>query len=220
MFLRGKKVTLPEPGEALPGRTAEMPVPERHAVRGAPLRGDWPAGSEVAVFGMGCFWGAERLFWQLPGVFSTAVGYAGGATPNPTYEEVCTGLTGHAEVVQVVFDPATVGYEQLLKVFWENHDPTQGMRQGNDVGTQYRSAIYATTGDQLAAAQASREAFAPVVAAAGHGAITTEIAPLDRFYYAEDYHQQYLHKNPSGYCGIGPTGMSCPIGVASTGTAG
>jgi peptide-methionine (S)-S-oxide reductase len=171
----------------------------------------------VAVFGMGCFWGAERLFWKLPGVHSTAAGYAGGITPNPTYEEVCTGRTGHAEVVQVVFDPARIAYQQLLKVFWENHDPTQGMRQGNDVGTQYRSAIYATTGDQLAAAQVSRDAFAPVAAAAGYGEITTEIGKLDSFYYAEDYHQQYLDKNPGGYCGIGPNGLTCPVGVATSG---
>jgi peptide-methionine (S)-S-oxide reductase len=217
MFLRGKKQTLPGPGEALTGRTAELPVPARHEVLDAPLRGRWPAGLAVAVFGMGCFWGAERLFWRLDGVYSTAVGYAGGLTPNPTYEEVCSGLTGHTEAVQVVYDPAKIGYEQLLKVFWENHDPTQGMRQGNDVGTQYRSTIYATTDEQLAAAQASRDAFAPVVAGAGHGEITTEIGKLDHFYYAEDYHQQYLHKNPAGYCGIGPNGMSCPIGVASTG---
>lgn len=215
MFLRGKKSTLPEPGEALPGRAAELPVPERHEVLGTPLRGPWPDGTAVAVFGMGCFWGAERLFWEPAGVHSTAVGYAGGVTPNPTYEEVCTGLTGHAEVVLVVFHPATVSYEQLLKVFWENHDPTQGMRQGNDVGTQYRSAIYATTADQLAVAESSRDAFAPVVAAAGQSGITTEIGKLDQFYYAEDYHQQYLHKNPSGYCGIGPNGLTCPVGVAT-----
>jgi peptide-methionine (S)-S-oxide reductase len=218
MFLRGKKMTMPGPDQALTGRLAEMPVPARHEVLGTPLRGSWPAGTEVAVFGMGCFWGAERLFWRLDGVHSTAVGYAGGLTPNPTYEEVCSGLTGHAEVVQVVYDPAKVSYEQLLKVFWENHDPTQGMRQGNDIGTQYRSAIYATTDDQLAAAQASRDAFAPVVGSAGYGEITTEIGKLDRFYYAEDYHQQYLAdtKNPGGYCNIGPNGMSCPIGVATT----
>ena len=210
-----KRMTLPRPGEALTGRTAEMPVPERHEVLGTPLRGPWPAGHEVAVFGMGCFWGAERLFWRLDGVYSTAAGYAGGLTPNPTYEEVCTGLTGHAEVVQVVFDPSRISYSDLLKVFWENHDPTQGMRQGNDVGTQYRSAIYATSDAQLAAAEASREAFAPVVAAAGYGEITTEIGKLDQFYYAEDYHQQYLEKNPDGYCGIGPNGMTCPVGIAA-----
>jgi peptide-methionine (S)-S-oxide reductase len=216
MFLRGKKLTLPTPEQALPGRASELPVPATHEVLGTPLRGPWPAGLELAVFGMGCFWGAERLFWQRDGVYSTAVGYAGGFTPNPTYEEVCSGLTGHAEVVQVVFDPARVSYQELLKVFWENHDPTQGMRQGNDVGTQYRSVVYATTDAQLAAARASRDAFAPVVAAAGYGDITTEIARLDRFYYAEGYHQQYLAKHPDGYCGIGPNGMSCPIGVART----
>jgi len=214
MFLRSKKLALPGPDEALRGRAEEMPVPARHEVLGTPLRGPWPAGTAVAVFGMGCFWGAERLFWRLDGVYSTAVGYAGGLTPNPTYEEVCSGLTGQAEVVQVVYDPAVVPYEQLLKVFWENHDPTQGMRQGNDVGTQYRSTIYATTDDQIAAAQASRDAFGPVVAGAGYGEITTEIGKLDRFFYAEDYHQQYLEKNPNGYCGIGPNGMTCPIGVA------
>jgi peptide-methionine (S)-S-oxide reductase len=216
MFLRSKKLELPGPDEALGGRAEEMPVAERHEVLGTPLRGPWPAGMAVAVFGMGCFWGAERMFWRLDGVYSTAAGYAGGLTPNPTYEEVCSGLTGHTEVVQVVYDPAAISYEQLLKVFWENHDPTQGMRQGNDVGTQYRSAIYATTDDQLAAAQASRDAFAPVVGAAGYGGITTEIGKLDRFYYAEDYHQQYLEKNPGGYCNIGPNGMSCPIGLAAT----
>jgi peptide-methionine (S)-S-oxide reductase len=218
MLLGGKRATVPGPGQALRGRASELPVPERHEVLGTPMRGPWPEGTEVAVFGMGCFWGAERLFWKLDGVHSTAAGYAGGPTPNPTYEEVCTGMTGHAEVVQVVHDPATIGYEQLLKVFWENHDPTQGMRQGNDVGTQYRSAVYATTDQQLAAAQASRDGFAPVVAGSGYGGITTEIGRLDRFFYAEDYHQQYLHKNPAGYCGIGPNGMSCPIGLArSTG---
>ena len=214
MFLRYKKLDLPTPETALPGRDVEMPVPERHAVLGTPLTGPWPAGLQVAVFGMGCFWGAERLFWRLPGVYSTSVGYAGGRTPNPTYEEVCSGLTGHAEVVQVVYDPSAISYEQLLKVFWENHDPTQGMRQGNDVGTQYRSAVYTTTPEQLAVAQASEEAFAPVVAKAGYGGITTEIAPTGPYYFAEGYHQQYLHKNPGGYCNHGPNGMSCPIGVA------
>jgi len=208
-------MTLPGPGAALAGRTTELPVPERHLVLGTPLRGPWPEGHQVAVFGMGCFWGAERLFWKLDGVYSTAVGYAGGLTPNPTYEEVCTGMTGHTEAVQVVFDPARIAYEQLLKVFWENHDPTQGMRQGNDVGTQYRSAIYATTDEQLTAAQAARDAFAPVAAGAGYSEITTEIGKLDRFYYAEDYHQQYLESHKNGYCGIGPNGLTCPVGIAT-----
>ncbi len=215
MFLRFKKLDLPTAASALPGRKNAMPVPERHAVLGNPLRGPWPAGFEVAIFGMGCFWGAERLFWKIPGVYSTAVGYAGGVTPNPTYEETCSGATGHTEAVQVVYDPATVSYQQLLQVFWENHDPTQGMRQGNDVGTQYRSAIYTTSAAQLAAAEASENAFAPVVKAAGHGQITTEVAPAGEFYYAEGYHQQYLHKNPGGYCNHGPNGMSCPVGVAN-----
>ena len=215
MFLRQRyKLELPTAETALPGRPAELPVAARHTVLGTPMRGPWPAGLEIAVFGMGCFWGAERLFWKLPGVYSTAVGYAGGLTPNPTYEETCSGLTGHTEAVQVVYDPATVSYAQLLKVFWENHDPTQGMRQGNDIGTQYRSAIYTTTPAQATAAAESRDAFAPVVKTAGLGDITTEIAPLAAFYYAEDYHQQYLHKNPNGYCGIGPNGMTCPVGVA------
>ena len=214
MFLRQKKLDLPTPDKALPGRDTPMPVPARHAVLGTPLRGPWPAGLEVAVFGMGCFWGAERLYWKLPGVYSTAVGYAGGITPNPTYEETCTGLTGHTEAVQVVYDPSVVSYEQLLKVFWENHDPTQGMRQGNDIGTQYRSAIYTTTADQLEAAEGSRSAFGPVVEKAGYGDITTEIRPLADFYYAEDYHQQYLERNKNGYCGIGPNGLTCPVGVA------
>ncbi|GII23513.1 peptide-methionine (S)-S-oxide reductase MsrA [Planosporangium mesophilum] len=216
MFLRQKKLDLPTPDEALPGRDTPVPVAARHTVLGTPLTGPWPDGHEVAVFGMGCFWGAERIFWRLPGVYSTSVGYAGGVTPNPTYEETCSGLTGHAEVVQVVFDPAVVSYQQLLKAFWENHDPTQGMRQGNDIGTQYRSAIYATTDEQLAEAFASREAFAPVVNQAGYGEITTEIAKAGPYYYAEDYHQQYLSdaKNPNGYCNHGPNGLSCPIGVA------
>jgi len=214
VFLRRKKLNLPTPEEALPGRDTPMPVPEGHTVLGTPLRGPWPTGYQVAIFGMGCFWGAERLFWKVPGVYSTSVGYAGGITPNPTYEETCSGMTGHTEAVQVVYDPAKVSYGQLLKVFWENHDPTQGMRQGNDIGTQYRSAIYATTDEQLAEALASRDAFAPVVAKSGYGEITTEIAKAGEFYYAEDYHQQYLDKNPRGYCGIGPNGMSCPIGVA------
>ncbi|MCA2215628.1 peptide-methionine (S)-S-oxide reductase MsrA [Jidongwangia harbinensis] len=216
MFLRHKKIELPTPDQALPGRPLAMPVADKHVVLGTPLQGPWPEGHQVAVFGMGCFWGAERIFWQIPGVYSTSVGYAGGVTPNPTYEETCSGATGHAEVVQVVYDPAKVGYESLLKAFWENHDPTQGMRQGNDVGSQYRSAIYTTTDEQAKVALASVEAFQPVVTAAGHGTITTEIAPLQTYYYAEDYHQQYLSsdKNPNGYCNHGPNGMTCPIGVA------
>jgi peptide-methionine (S)-S-oxide reductase len=218
VFLRYKKLEMPAAEQALPGRDTQMPVADRHTVLDTPLRGPWPIGYEVAIFGMGCFWGAERIFWRLPGVHSTSVGYAGGHTPNATYEEVCSGMTGHAEVVQVVYDPAKISYEQLLKAFWENHDPTQGMRQGNDVGTQYRSAIYTTTDEQLRAALASRDAFAPVVRAAGHGEITTEIVPAGPFYYAEDYHQQYLSdsKNPFGYCNHGPNGMTCPIGVAKT----
>jgi peptide-methionine (S)-S-oxide reductase len=217
VFLRRKKLDLPTPEDALPGRDRPMPVTAGHAVLGTPLTGPWPAGHQVAVFGMGCFWGAERLFWTLPGVYSTAVGYAGGVTPNPTYEETCSGLTGHTEAVQVVYDPKVVSYGQLLKVFWENHDPTQGMRQGNDIGTQYRSAIYATTDSQLAEAEASRKAFEPVTRAAGLGEITTEIAKGGPFYYAEDYHQQYLSdaKNPGGYCNHGPNGLSCPVGIAN-----
>jgi peptide-methionine (S)-S-oxide reductase len=215
-MFRNKKAEMISPDEALPGRTDQtMPVPAAHFVNGNPLVGPWPDGYETAVFGLGCFWGAERKFWQTPGVWSTAVGYAGGYTPNPTYEETCSGLTGQAEVVLVVFDPAQVSYEQLLKVFWENHDPTQGMRQGNDIGTQYRSAIYATSDEQLAAAQASRDAYAERLATAGYGAITTEIARAGAFYYAEPYHQQYLAKNPNGYCGIGGTGVSCPIGLTA-----
>ena len=216
MILRLQKTDMVTADKALPGRATEMPVSARHTVLGTPLKGPWPQGLEIAYFAMGCFWGAERLFWRVPGVFSTAVGYQGGFTPNPTYEEVCTGLTGHAETVQVVYDPAKVSYEDLLKVFWENHDPSQGMRQGNDVGTQYRSAIYTTTQEQLAAARASRDAFAPIVKAAMGRDITTEIAPAGPFYYAEDYHQQYLSdaKNPDGYCNHGPTGLTCPVGVA------
>ncbi len=219
MILRRTKLVQPVAGDqALPGRSEPMPVAGRHTVLDAPLTGPWPAGAQIAVFGMGCFWGAEKMFWKIPGVISTAVGYAGGTTPNPTYQEVCSEYTGHAEVVQVVYDPARVTYADLLKVFWENHDPTQGMRQGNDVGTQYRSAIYTTTEEQLAEALAAREAFEPVARAAGYGAITTEIRPLDRFYYAEDYHQQYLSdaKNPYGYCNHGPNGLTCPVGVART----
>jgi peptide-methionine (S)-S-oxide reductase len=211
-----KKTQMVDPAEALPGRTDQtMPVPERHYVNGAPLVGPWPEGYETAVFGMGCFWGAERKFWQTPGVYSTAVGYAGGYTPNPTYEETCSALTGHTEVVLVVFHPEAISYDQLLRVFWENHDPTQGMRQGNDIGTQYRSAAYATTEAQLAAALASRDVFQERLAAAGYGSITTEIAMAGDFFYAEPYHQQYLGKNPNGYCGIGGTGVSCPIGIAT-----
>ena len=202
----------------LPGRDTPLPVPERHDILGSPLRPPFPEGLERAVFGMGCFWGAERIFWRLPGVHSTSVGYAGGTTPNPTYEETCSGRTGHTEVVQVAYDPAKISYEQLLKAFWENHDPTQGMRQGNDVGSQYRSAIYPTTPAQAAVARATLEAFQPVVTKARRGRITTEIAPLGTYYYAEDYHQQYLSdaKNPGGYCTHGPNGMTCPIGVAKT----
>ncbi len=209
MFLRSKKTALVDARNALPGRSVQMPVAEEHTVLGTPLRGPWPAGYRTAVFGMGCFWGAERIFWRLPGVWSTSVGYAGGVSPNPTYEEVCSGGTGHAEVVQVVYDPSKISYDDLLKVFWENHDPTQGMRQGNDVGTQYRSAIYATTDEQLAAAEQSKVLFAPVAKAAGYGDITTEITRLGDFYYAEDYHQQYLSdaKNPGGYCNHGPNGL-------------
>ena len=214
VFLRHKKLELPTPDQALPGRPLEMPVADTHVVLGTPMKGPWPEGLEVAVFGMGCFWGAERIFWRLPGVYSTAAGYAGGFTRNPTYEEACSGSTGHAEVVQVVYDPKKIAYEDLLKAFWENHDPTQGMRQGNDVGTQYRSAIYTTTDGQAAAAAASRDAYEARLKQAGHGEITTEIAPEQEFFYAEDYHQQYLSKVPNGYCGLGGTGVSCPVGVA------
>ena len=210
MFGR-KKTTMPDADAALPGRDEAVPLPDRHYVNGNPLSGPFPAHLEQAVFGMGCFWGAERLFWETPGVYTTAVGYAGGHTPNATYQEVCSGQTAHAEVVLVVFDPATVSFEQLLTLFWESHDPTQGMRQGNDVGSQYRSLIGTTTAAQASAARASRERYQAELAAAGHGAITTEISELGEFYYAEDYHQQYLAKNPDGYCGIGGTGVSCPL---------
>ncbi len=199
---------------ALPGRTDQtMPIPESHFVLGTPIAGPWPEGTHTAVFGLGCFWGAERKFWQTEGVYSTAAGYAGGFTPNPTYEEACSGRTGHAEVVLVAFDPAVISFEQLLKVFWENHNPTQGMRQGNDTGTQYRSAVYTTDAAQLEAAETSATVYQQQLATAGFGEITTEIAPLTTFYYAEPYHQQYLAKNPAGYCGIGGTGVSCPIGL-------
>ena len=211
-FTRKLKSLLPS-WQTLPGRAAQMPVPEHHFVNGHPLKGPFPAGMQQAVFGMGCFWGAERLFWKLPGVYTTAVGYAGGETKNPTYEEVCSGLTNHAEVVLVVFDPKHVSYEELLKAFWEGHDPTQGMRQGNDTGTQYRSAVYAYGDEQLAAAKKSKAMFQEALGRQGHGAITTEIRPAPEFYYAEDYHQQYLGKNPNGYCGLGGTGVSCPVGV-------
>jgi peptide-methionine (S)-S-oxide reductase len=204
-----KKLRIPSAGEAPPGRAQKMPVAARHTVLGNPLLPPFPEHLEVACFGMGCFWGAERKFWQAPGVWSTAVGYAGGSTPNPSYEEVCSGLTGHAEVVRVVYDPARIGYDALLKIFWENHDPTQGMRQGNDVGTQYRSAIYCYGEAQLRAAQASRESYAKALEREGYGAITTEVREAPQFHYAEDYHQQYLHKNPGGYCGMGGTGVSC-----------
>jgi peptide-methionine (S)-S-oxide reductase len=208
-----KKLKIPGPGEALPGRSEEMPVPTKHEVLGTPLKGPVPEGHEVVVLGLGCFWGAERKFYQTPGVYSTAVGYAGGLTPNPTYREVCSGQTGHNEVVRVVFDPKKLSFEQLLRVFWESHDPTQGMRQGNDVGTQYRSGIYYTSEAQKRAAEASRDAYDKALKAKGFDAITTEIVPAPAFYYAEDYHQQYLEKNPGGYCGLGGTGVSCPVGV-------
>ncbi|MFN3216013.1 MAG: peptide-methionine (S)-S-oxide reductase MsrA [Acidimicrobiales bacterium] len=207
------KTAMINPEDALPGRSETMPVAPRHLVLDAPLAGPFPDGAQKALFGMGCFWGVERMFWKVPGVISTAVGYAGGYTPNPTYHEVCSGLTGHNEVALVVFDPAVVSYEELLRVFWEGHDPTQGMRQGNDVGTQYRSGVYWYDDAQRAAAEASRAVFAERLRAAGYGEITTEIVPAPPFYYAEDYHQQYLAKNPGGYCGVGGTGVSCPIGV-------
>ncbi len=210
------KTRMPTADEALPGRDETMPVPEHHAVNGSSLRPPFPDGTEQALFAMGCFWGAERKFWETPGVVVTAVGYAGGLTPNPTYEEVCSGLTGHAEVVLVVFDPARVSYEELLKVFWESHDPTQGMRQGNDVGTQYRSAVYTYGEMQRKAAEASRDAYQKVLHGAGYGDITTSIEDAPAFYYAEPYHQQYLAKNPFGYCGLGGTGVSCPTGLTGT----
>ena len=208
-FFTATKTTMPTEGSALKGRDAAMPVADRHTVNGTPIAAPFPAGLEEAVFGLGCFWGAERKFWQTPGVYTTAVGYAGGFTKNPTYQEVCSGQTGHAEVVLVVFDPKTITYEQLLKVFWENHDPTQGMRQGNDVGTQYRSVIYAASPEQRAAAERTRASYHASLAAKGFKPITTEIADLPPFFYAEDYHQQYLAKNPNGYCGIGGTGVKC-----------
>jgi peptide-methionine (S)-S-oxide reductase len=214
MIFGKSKLRMPEPDQALPGRNEAMPVPARHLVTGAPLVGPFP-GKATAIFGMGCFWGAERKFWQAPGVFTTAVGYAGGLTPNPTYEEVCSGRTGHTEAVLVVYDPAVTSFDALLKIFWESHDPTQGMRQGNDVGTQYRSAIYFNTAAEGDAARASRDRFQEALAGAGLGTITTEIREAPAFYYAEPYHQQYLARNPNGYCGLGGTGVSCPIGVAT-----
>jgi peptide-methionine (S)-S-oxide reductase len=215
LFGRSKSAMV-EPAEALPGRALQMRVPERHEVLGTPLRGPFPEGTQTAVFGMGCFWGAERIFWEANGVYTTAVGYAGGITPNPTYEEVCSGRTGHSEVVLVAFDTAKTSYQEMLRLFWEGHDPTQGMRQGNDVGTQYRSLIMWQGEDQRAAAVASLDAYQQVLNAVGYGPITTELAALDElhpFYYAEDYHQQYLAKNPGGYCGLGGTGVACPVGL-------
>ena len=216
MALFGRKATMITADEALPGRSEQMPVPEEHFVLGTSMVPPFPEGSEMAVFGMGCFWGAERKFWEADGVYTTAVGYAGGFTPNPTYEEVCSSRTGHNEVVFVVFDPAKTSYDAMLKIFWENHDPTQGMRQGNDVGTQYRSGIYCFSDAQLEAAKRSRDMFQEVLTKGGFGTITTEIVDAGPFYYAEPYHQQYLAKNPGGYCGLGGTGLSCPVGLAST----
>jgi peptide-methionine (S)-S-oxide reductase len=216
MWSLRKKLEVPSPEQCLPGRAIKVRVPAEHHVNGHKLEPPYPAGLEQAVFAMGCFWGAERKFWEAPGVWTTAVGYAGGSTPNPTYEEVCSGQTGHTEAVLVVFDPARISYDQLLKIFWENHDPTQGMRQGNDVGTQYRSAIYTYSADQHRAAEASRDAYQTRLSAARFGQITTEIRGAPPFYFAEDYHQQYLAKNPYGYCGIGGTGVSCPVGTQVT----
>ena len=215
MFGLFQKTEMVAQGDALPGRNAPIPTAETHHVFGRPLTMEVPEGFEVAIFAMGCYWGVERLFWQLPGVWMTMVGNAGGYTPNPTYEEVCSGRTGHAEAVRITFDPAAISYDELLKAFWEGHDPTQGMRQGNDRGTQYRSAIYWTSEAQRDAAEASRDAFSARLRAAGYGAITTEIAEAGPFYWAEDYHQQYLSKNPNGYCGLGGTGVSCPIGTGA-----
>ena len=215
MFMFKKSLDIPSKADALPGRSNPIRTAATHFVNGNPLKGPYPAGFETAIFGLGCFWGAERKFWELgDGIYATAVGYAGGPTPNPTYEEVCSGRTGHNEVVLVVYDPKKVSYDQLLKTFWESHDPTQGMRQGNDVGTQYRSGIYTTSEEQQAAAEASRDRYQEALTAAGRGEITTEILPAPEFYYAEDYHQQYLAKNPGGYCGLGGTGVTCPVGAA------
>ena len=214
MWLFGRaKTELPTPEQALPGRDQPIPVADRHAVLGSSLAGPYPEGTEIAEFALGCFWGAERKFWETEGVVSTAVGYEGGYTPNPTYEEVCSGRTGHSEAVRVVYDPRRISYRDLLKVFWEDHDPTQGMRQGNDVGTQYRSGIYVSTPEQRRQAEASRDAYQRVLSKAGYGPITTEILDAPEFYYAEDYHQQYLAKNPGGYCGLGGTGVACPTGL-------
>ena len=213
-FLFREKTKMIAPERALAGRSQPLVVPDQHDELGTSIKPPFPDGYQQAVFGMGCFWGAERVFWQAPGVYTTAVGYAGGYTPNPTYEEVCSGSTGHTEAVLVVFDPKATSYEEMLRLFWENHDPTQGMRQGNDVGTQYRSEILTTSDEQRVAAESSKEMFQERLAEKGYGEITTEIAPLDEFYYAEGYHQQYLAKNPNGYCGLGGTGVSCPIGVA------
>jgi peptide-methionine (S)-S-oxide reductase len=207
------KLVIPSKAEALPGRADKMPVAKTHTVKGAPMEGPFPEGLQTAMFAMGCFWGAEKKMWNVPGVYTTAVGYAAGHTPNPTYREVCTGRTGHAEVVRIVFDPKKVTFDDLLKVFWENHDPTQGMRQGGDVGTQYRSGIYTYGSEQHRAAEASKAAYQKALAAEGLGSITTEILPAPEFYFAEDYHQQYLDKNPDGYCGLGGTGVSCPVGI-------
>jgi peptide-methionine (S)-S-oxide reductase len=213
MFKLRHKTDMVSQADALPGRPEKMPVPDKHYVLGTPLEPPFPEGLETAVVALGCFWGAERLFWQLPGVYTTAVGYAGGYTPNATYEEVCSGRTGHAEVVLVVFDPEKIGYEEILRTFWEGHDPTQGMRQGNDIGSQYRSAIYTYSDAQREAANASRERYQERLSSEGYGEITTEITDAGDFYYAEDYHQQYLAKNPNGYCGLGGTGVSCPVGL-------
>jgi peptide-methionine (S)-S-oxide reductase len=209
------KIRMPSKDEALPGRTERMPVSGKHTVLGTSLTEPFPEGSRIAMFGMGCFWGAEKKFWQQKGVLSTQVGYAAGVTPNPSYREVCSGMTGHNEVVRVVYDPKVIRYEDLLRVFWENHDPTQGMRQGNDAGTQYRSGVYVHDADQRALAEASRDAYAKKLGEAGYSAITTEIVDAPTFYYAEDYHQQYLAKNPDGYCGLGGTGVSCPVGLTA-----
>lgn len=213
LFGFGKKSTLPTPDQALPGRKEEMPLTDRHFVNGNALKPPFPEGMELALFGLGCFWGAERKFWQQSGVFSTSVGYAAGITPNPTYQEVCSGLTGHNEVVRVVYDPNIISYDVLLKVFWESHNPTQGMRQGNDVGTQYRSGIYVYNDEQRKLAEASRDLYQQALSKAGYGTITTEILDAPEFYYAEDYHQQYLAKNPGGYCGLGGTSVACPVGI-------